>query len=91
MLDEFFPVDRYRTTTSIVSNLPSEMILDIADQLDDAGMNALARTNRRMYDLLNKRLYRRDVAESRYRSLTWVARNGMEATVRRVVDNLCRC
>ena len=64
------------------------MILDIADQLDDAGMNALARTNRRMYDLLNKRLYRRDVAESRYRSLTWVARNGMEATVRRVVDNL---
>jgi ankyrin repeat protein len=64
------------------------MILDIADQLDDAGMNALARTNRRMYDLLNKRLYRRDVAESRCRSLTWVARNGMEATVRRVVDAL---
>ncbi|KAN0074268.1 Ankyrin repeat-containing domain protein [Elaphomyces granulatus] len=75
-----------------LSNLPSEMILDIADQLDDAGMNALACTNRRMYDLLNKRLYHRDVAEpsrSRYRSLIWVARNDrMEATVRWVVDAL---
>ncbi|KAN0074269.1 Ankyrin repeat-containing domain protein [Elaphomyces granulatus] len=61
-------------------------------QLDDEGMNALARTNRRMYDLLNKRLYHRDVAEpsrSRYRSLLWAARNdGMEATVRQVVDAL---
>jgi hypothetical protein len=30
-------------------------------QLDDAGMNALCRTNRQIYDFLNGHLYRRDL------------------------------
>jgi hypothetical protein len=45
-----------------LSDLPSEILLEIADHLDDAAMNALCRTNRQVYDLLNGRLYRRDLA-----------------------------
>jgi hypothetical protein len=58
-----------------LSDLPTEMILklnlNIADQLDVAGTNTLARTNRRMYDLLNGYLYLRDVTNSHSMSLTW--------------------
>ncbi|KAN0077919.1 Ankyrin repeat-containing domain protein [Elaphomyces granulatus] len=70
-----------------LSELPSEILLNIADQLDDAGANALARTNWQMYGLLNGYLYRRDVMKSRSesrsesRSLTWSVENGAEATV----------
>src|ERR1700735_3387652 len=69
-----------------LSNLPREIVLDIADQLNDAGMNALAYTNSQMYQLLNKYLYRRDVTRAWSRSLIWAAENGVEATVQRAVD-----
>jgi hypothetical protein len=73
-----------------LSNLPNEIIFNIADQLDDAGMNALARTNSQMYNLLNIYLYRRDVTKPwSSRSLTWVGL-GVEAignnTVQWVLD-----
>ncbi|KAN0071225.1 Ankyrin repeat-containing domain protein [Elaphomyces granulatus] len=43
------------------SDLPWEILLEIAYQLDDAGMNALCRTNRQIYNVLNGDLYRRDL------------------------------
>src|ERR1700684_1997171 len=69
-----------------LSDLPREIILDIADQLEDAGMSALGHTNSQMYQFLNKYLYRHDVARARSRSLTWAIENGVEATVQRAVD-----
>jgi len=44
-----------------LSDLPSEIILEIADQLPIGGISALSRTNRLFYNLLNGYLYRRDV------------------------------
>jgi ankyrin repeat protein len=73
-----------------LSGLPRELILDIADQLDDAGKNALACTNGQMYDLLNEYLYRWDVNRSHSRSLTWAIENGEETiaanTLQRAID-----
>jgi ankyrin repeat protein len=69
-----------------LSDLPKEIILDIADQLDDAGMNALAHTNSGIYQFLSKYLYRRDVTRPRGRSLTWAIVYGLEATLQRAVD-----
>jgi ankyrin repeat protein len=73
-------------------DLPAEIILNITDQLDVAGTNALARTNSQIYTFLNRYLYLRDVTESHgSRSLTWAVENGLEAitasnTVQCVVD-----
>ena len=69
-----------------LSDLPTEIILDIADQLDDAGMNALAHTNSQIYQFLNKYLYRHDVTRARSRSLTWAIENRVETTVQQAVD-----
>jgi ankyrin repeat protein len=63
-----------------LSNLPAEIILNIADQLDVAGANTLARTNSQMYTLLKGYLYFRDVTNSQSRSLTWAVDNGVDAT-----------
>jgi hypothetical protein len=63
-----------------LSDLPGEIILETADQLDDAGASALARTNSYMNGFLNGYLYRRDVVKCRSRSLTWAVENGSEAT-----------
>jgi ankyrin repeat protein len=69
-----------------LSDLPTELVLDITDQLDDAGMNALARTNSQIYQFLNTYLYRRDVTRLRSRSMTWAIKNGVEATVQQALD-----
>ena len=73
-----------------LSDLPREIVLDIADQLDDADLDALARTNSQIYQFLNKYLYHRDVTRRWSRSLTWVwaIADTVEATstVQRAVD-----
>jgi ankyrin repeat protein len=62
------------------SNLPRELLFEIAYQLDDAGMNALCCTNRQIYDYLNGYLYRRDLTRLVCRSLSWARNNwGVEA------------
>ncbi|KAN0066662.1 hypothetical protein V8E54_015205 [Elaphomyces granulatus] len=79
-------------------NLPRELLFEIAYQLDDAGMNALCRTNRQIYDSLNGYLYRRDLTRLVCRSLFWVCRSlscdqnnwgvkatQLEATVQRAI------
>ena len=69
-----------------LSNLPREILLDIADHLDDAGMNVLAHTNSQVYDLLNRLLYRRDVAKPQSKSLTWAAKYGVEGTIQQAIN-----
>ncbi|KAN0069335.1 Ankyrin repeat-containing domain protein [Elaphomyces granulatus] len=51
------------------SDLPREILFEIAYHLDDAGMNALCRTNRQIYDFLNGYLYRRDLTRRECKSL----------------------
>jgi hypothetical protein len=46
-----------------LSDLPNEIILEIADHLRDRATNTLARTNYHIYNLLNGYLYRRDVTQ----------------------------
>ncbi|KAN0074343.1 Ankyrin repeat-containing domain protein [Elaphomyces granulatus] len=79
-----------------LSDLPREVLLDIAGHLDDADLNAFSRTNSQVYDILNWYLYRRDMAKSqirscffdteigvryRSRSLFWGIKNEVEGTV----------
>jgi hypothetical protein len=63
-----------------LSNLPREILLNIAEPLGDAGINALSCTNSQLYGLLNKFFYSRDM-RSQSRSLLWAAKNGVKATV----------
>ena len=65
-------------------DMPTEIILMVVDQLDDAVINALARTNSQMYGLLNEFLYLRDVTRRPWSlsgSLTWVLETGVEADI----------
>ena len=64
-----------------LSDLPREIILEIADHLDNAGTNALACTNGQVYDFLNKHLYRQDVVKPESKSLIWAAIEGVEGTL----------
>ncbi|KAN0068565.1 Ankyrin repeat-containing domain protein [Elaphomyces granulatus] len=70
-------------------DLPRELLFEIAYQLDDARMNALCRTNRQIYDYLNRYLYRRDLTRLVCRSLSWARKNcqGVEvqATVQQAI------
>jgi ankyrin repeat protein len=71
-----------------LSNLPREILLEIADYLDDVATNSLARTNSNVYYLLNESLYRRDLKRSQISSMSliWAIANGVEGTVQRAVD-----
>src|SRR5882762_10157543 len=69
-----------------LSKVPKEIILNIADALDDPGMGVLARTTSELYYLLNRHLYRRDVARPLSKSMTWAAENGVEDAVQKAVD-----
>ena len=63
----------------LLSDLPHEIILVITDHLDDAGVNALARTHSQMYKLLNEHLYLRDMINPNGpRSLVWAVRSYVE-------------
>jgi ankyrin repeat protein len=72
---------------STLSDMPMEILFEIADHLDYRGVNALARTSRQLYSSLNvKHLYLHDVTRSPSRSLIWAAENGLEGTLQRAVD-----
>src|ERR1700719_2071762 len=64
-----------------LSKMPREIMLDIADELDNRGLSALARTTSELYCLLNGHLYLRDVIRTPSRSLTWAVKNGVEDTI----------
>ena len=64
-----------------LSKMPREIMLDIADELDNRGLSALARTTSELYCLLNGHLYLRDVIRTPSKSLTWAVENGVEDTI----------
>ena len=64
------------------------MSLSDVNFLDDAGTNALLRTNSEVYHLLNYYLYRWDLTKPKPKgsiSLIWAIKNENEATVERVL------
>jgi hypothetical protein len=62
-------------------NLANELLLSVAEYLDDlCSLNAFARTNRRLYCLLNSMLYKYDSRQDRAVALNWAARQGLEQT-----------
>jgi hypothetical protein len=70
-----------------LSKAPKEIILNIADELDDPWVSgALARITSELYYLLNRHLYHQDVAKPLSKLLTWAAENGVEDTVQKAVD-----
>ena len=69
-----------------LSDLPREILLDIADYLDVRGTITLARTNSGLYQLLIQQIYRQDMAKSNSVSLAWAAENGVVCTVQRALD-----
>ncbi|KAN0068547.1 Ankyrin repeat-containing domain protein [Elaphomyces granulatus] len=73
-----------------LSDLPKEILFDIASHLDDAGVNALCQTHHQVHDLLNVPLYRRDLTRPQSRSLLWGISNGVKGTVQRAVDAASR-
>ena len=74
-------------TAMSLSSLPRELLLDIAEQLKDAEMSSVARTNGQVYNLVNERLYRRDLKRRRSKALIWSVKKGEEAagTVQRAL------
>ena len=64
--------------------LPNELLQCVAENLDLAEhINAFARTNTRLYNLLNRYLYRYDIQQCGSSALLWAARHGQEATARK--------
>jgi ankyrin repeat protein len=76
--------DSIRSTASLLS-LGNDVILLIADYLEsERSINALVRTNRRLYLFLNGYLYRYNVVNARsteWSALHWAARHGQERSV----------
>ncbi|KAN0068657.1 Ankyrin repeat-containing domain protein [Elaphomyces granulatus] len=75
-----------------LSDFPVEIILNIADYLDDVDMNALVRTNKDAHSLLNETLYRQamirwDTTNKSHNMslLAWAAENGVVGTIQRAV------
>ncbi|KAN0085280.1 Ankyrin repeat-containing domain protein [Elaphomyces granulatus] len=73
-------------TISSLSGLPSELLLAIADHLDDRYMNTLVRTNKQIYDFLNRYLYVRDTIRPESKSLRWGLNNGVKGTIQHALD-----
>jgi ankyrin repeat protein len=71
----------------ILQAFSNELLLAIAEQLpSERDLNAFARTNCRLYDLLNNDLYRHNILHNGCSAMTWAARTGQEATCRKLLD-----
>lgn len=67
--------------------LPDELILCVAAQMDsDSGVNALARTNRRLFLCCDDYLYQRDAQRSVARALEWAIVCRKERTAVKAVE-----
>jgi hypothetical protein len=61
--------------------IPSELFLDITDYVDRyCDLNALIRTSRGLYDLLNSTLYMRDAQTGVGAALHWAAKQVLKRT-----------
>ena len=61
----------------MLGDLPKDLVIEIADHLDDKEANALCRTNREIHNFLSYYLYYRDLTRSG-RSLLWAASNKLD-------------
>lgn len=62
--------------------LANELLLSIADSLDsERSINAIARTNRRLYLLLNDYLYKHNVIKGASSAVWWAAKCGQSGSV----------
>jgi hypothetical protein len=81
-------------TASLIA-LANELLLSIAELLDsECSINALARTNRRLYLAINDYLYRHNVTKSESSALFWAATRGQSGGAAKSiaqVDNVNIC
>src|SRR5271156_3654705 len=67
-------------------NLPNELLQSISENLKlEKDINALVRTNRYLYNLLNPYLYRHNIRLFGSSALQWAARCGQEGTARKML------
>ena len=65
-----------------LTDLPNELLFDVIERLDSVrDMNAIVRTNRRLYSLAIQRLYRLNVSNGNDSALPWAAKRGYERSV----------
>lgn len=68
--------------------LPTELVIFVLDNLDRLrDLAALARINRRLYDVVNPILYKRAVSRDFPYPLEWAAHNGVIGTLLKVLDS----
>ncbi|KAH6890667.1 putative ankyrin repeat-containing protein [Thelonectria olida] len=72
--------------------LPNELLPAIATQLEfERDINALARTNRRLFSCLDHFLYCRNIQRSGSSALKWAAIHGRERTTKKALDFGASC
>lgn len=66
--------------------LPDELLLSVVSYLTlQREINSFARTNARLYNLLNTYLYRYNVEQNKSSALLWAAKNGQEETAKKSI------
>ena len=69
-----------------LTTLPDELLLAITSSItDECDLNALVRTNRRLYEALDKELYRFNVEENNSSALLWASLHGHDGSVRKLL------
>ncbi|QSS58832.1 ankyrin repeat domain-containing protein [Histoplasma capsulatum] len=69
-------------------NLPSELILNVADEiLNNQDLSSLSQTCRDLHSLLNNYLYRRDAQSGNPQALFWAAYRGHVSTARKALSH----
>ncbi|KAJ5546366.1 serine/threonine-protein phosphatase 6 regulatory ankyrin repeat subunit C [Penicillium frequentans] len=69
-------------------NLPTEVLLELADFLAESDVNSFCQANWRLYDILNPYLYRNNARNFGSSALIWASGNGKSATVKRVFETV---
>jgi ankyrin repeat protein len=70
----------------LLLDLPNELLQCVSENLKlERDINALTRTNRYLYDLLNPYLYRHNVRFSGSSALRWATQFGREETARKIL------
>src|ERR1700733_7188217 len=70
----------------LLFDLPNELLQHISESLElERDINALTRTNRHLYNLLNPYLYRHNIRLFRSSALSWAAKRGQEGTAQKLL------
>ncbi|KAL2857373.1 ankyrin repeat-containing domain protein [Aspergillus pseudoustus] len=74
--------------SSTLSSLPAEIILSIAENLDEEkDVNALTRTSRQFHAFFNDRLYQHNVQHNASSGLFWAATNNRKQAIELFLEN----